>query len=101
MSIDNDVASAKPRKPALLNRTLLLFLFAMVLANIGNNMYGSLLPLYLEDLGAAVAQIGLFFTLSQIVPLALQILGGWVSDSVGRLRAVALGSLAGLLPTPR
>jgi MFS family permease len=83
-------------KPPLLSRSMLLFLFAMVLANMGNNMYGSLLPLYLKDLGAVVAQIGLFFTLSQIVPLALQILGGWVSDSVGRLRAVALGSLAGL-----
>ncbi len=71
-------------------------MFAMVLANVGNAMYGALLPLYLKDLGAAVAQIGLFFTLSQIVPLALQILGGWVSDSVGRLRAVAFGSLAGI-----
>jgi MFS family permease len=90
------MTSAPARKPPLLSRTLLLFMFAMVLANIGGNMYGSLLSLYLEDLGAAVAQIGLFFTLSQIIPLALQILGGWVSDSIGRLRSVALGSLAGL-----
>jgi MFS family permease len=81
----------------LLNRLLLLFMIAMVLANIGGEMYGSLLPLYLKELNANVAQIGLFFTLSQVVPLALQILGGWISDTLGRLRSIAIGSLAGNL----
>ncbi len=38
----------------------------------------------------------MFFTLSQIVPLALQILGGWISDSLGRLRSIAMGSVAGV-----
>jgi hypothetical protein len=31
-------------------------------------MYGPLLPLYLKSLNASVVQIGLFFTLSQIIP---------------------------------
>jgi MFS family permease len=60
-------------------------------------MYGALLPLYLKDLNANVVQVGLFFTLSQIVPLALQILGGWLSDSLGRLRSIAMGSVAGVV----
>jgi MFS family permease len=81
----------------MLTPSLLLFMIAMILANIGGEMYGPLLPLYLKDLGASVAQIGLFFTLAQIVPLALQILGGWISDTLGRLRSIALGSLAGNL----
>lgn len=81
----------------LLNQTLLAFMVAMIFANIGGNMYGALLPLYLKELGANVVQIGLFFTLSQIIPLALQILGGWISDTLGRLRSIALGSLAGNL----
>lgn len=81
----------------LLNRMLLLFMVAMVLANMGGNMYMPLLPLYLKELKASVVQVGLFFTLSQIVPLALQILGGWISDSLGRLRSIALGSVAGVL----
>jgi MFS family permease len=89
--------TAPAKKTPLLSKNLYLFLFAMVLANIGGSMYGPLLPLYLQDLGAAITQIGLFFTLSMIIPLALQILGGWVSDSVGRLRAIAFGSLAGCL----
>ena len=92
------IADTRPAKPApLLSNTLLLFLLAMILANIGGNMYGALMPLYLKDLGASVVQIGLFFTLSQIVPLALQILGGWISDTLGRLRSIALGSVAGNL----
>ncbi|HEY61970.1 MAG TPA: MFS transporter, partial [Anaerolineae bacterium] len=73
-----------------------LFMFAMVLANIAGEMYGSILPLYLKDLNASVVQIGLFFTLSRILPLVLQILGGWISDSLGRLRSIAWGSIAGV-----
>jgi MFS family permease len=81
----------------LLNKNLLLFMVAMVLANIGSNMYDPLLPLYLRELKADVAQVGLFFTLQMVVPLVLQILGGWISDSLGRLRSIAYGSLAGML----
>ncbi len=81
----------------LLNKMLLLFMVAMILANMGGEMYGMLLPLYLKELNASVVQIGLFFTISQVVPLVVQILGGWVSDSLGRLRSIALGSVAGNL----
>jgi MFS family permease len=84
-------------KKPLLNRTLKLFMFAMVLANIAGNMYGVLLPLYLKELNASVVQVGLFFTLARIIPLALQILGGWISDTLGRLRSIALGSIAGVI----
>ena len=85
------------KKQPLLSGLLILFLAAMVMANIGGNMYGSLMPLYLRDLGSTVPQIGLFFTISQIVPLFLQILGGWISDSLGRLRAIAIGSVFGVI----
>jgi len=56
----------------------------------------TMLPLYLKHLGASVMQVGIFFTVSQIVPLILQVLGGWVSDTIGRLKSVAIGSLIGL-----
>ncbi len=92
----NTSSTQTPKKIPLLNPTLLWFMLAMVLANIGGNMYRSMLPLYLKDLNASVVQVGLFFTLSQIIPLALQILGGWISDSLGRLRSIAFGSLAGM-----
>ena len=85
------------KKQPLLSGVLILFLTAMIFANIGGSMYDGLLPLYLKDLDADIKQIGLFFTLAQIVPLFLQILGGWVSDSLGRLRAIAIGSVFGVL----
>jgi MFS family permease len=83
--------------PPLLNRQLKLFIGAMVLANIAANMSGPLLPNYLTELNATPEQVGIFFTISRILPLALQILGGWLSDSLGRLRSIAIGSVAGVL----
>lgn len=88
---------AEIQKRPLLSGILILFLAAMIFANIGGNMYDGLMPLYLQDLDASIPQIGLFFTLSQIVPLLLQILGGWISDSLGRLRAIAIGSVFGVI----
>ncbi|NWG33593.1 MAG: MFS transporter [Chloroflexi bacterium] len=85
------------KKTPLLSGLLILFLAAMIFANIGGNMYGALMPLYLKDLGSSIGQIGLFFTISQIVPLFLQILGGWISDTLGRLRAIAIGSVFGVI----
>jgi MFS family permease len=93
--MDNTTGTVKTEP--LLNKMLLLFMFAMILANLGGEMYGMLLPLYLKELNASVVQIGLFFTISQIVPLVVQILGGWISDSLGRLRSIAIGSVAGNL----
>ena len=89
--------AAKPvAKTRIISNTLIVFMVAMVFANIASEMYVSMLPLYMKYLGADVVQIGLFFTLSQIVPLILQVLGGWVSDTIGRLRSVAIGSIIGL-----
>jgi len=84
------------KKKPLLTGFILLFLLAMILANMGGQMYMPLMSIYIRNLGASVPQIGLFFTLSSIVPLALQILGGWISDTLGRLRAIAIGSVVGI-----
>jgi MFS family permease len=84
------------RKEPLLNSWLLLFLFAMILANIGGAMYDPILPLYLQQLDASISDVGWFFTLSRILPLAMLILGGYISDSLGRLRSIAMGSIAGV-----
>jgi MFS family permease len=81
------------KKPPLLNTTLRWFLFAMILANISGGMIFTLLAVYLAQLGASVGQIGLVFSIASIVPLALQLIGGWLSDSIGRLRTIAIGSV--------
>lgn len=86
----------EPKRP-LLSPVMRLFLVTMILANVAGAMYGGFLPLYLKSLGADIAQIGVFFTITQIIPLALQILGGWISDSLGRLKSIAAGSISGVI----
>lgn len=81
----------------LLSPRMLLFLTAMALTEATGAMTAVQIPVYLRWLGAEVSQVGLFFTLSAIVPLALLVLGGWLSDAIGRLRAIALGSLSGVV----
>src|SRR5688572_5218421 len=80
------------RQP-LLTPALKLFMFTMILANIAGSMHHTLLPIYLQELGADIANIGMFFTIAATVPLLMQIVGGWLSDSMGRLQAIAVGSL--------
>lgn len=77
---------------AILNINLRWFLLAMILANTAGQMAYSLLSLYLVEMGASVSQVGLVFTVAALVPMVLQILGGWLSDTIGRLRAIALGA---------
>jgi MFS family permease len=80
--------STKP----LLNPSLRWFLVGMIAANIAGQMAYSLLSIYLLEMGATVGQVGLVFTIASLVPTGLQIFGGWLSDTIGRLRAIALGS---------
>ena len=84
------------RRP-LLNVNLRWFLLAMILANIAGQMAYSMLSLYLIDLGASVSQVGLVFTVASLVPTILQLFGGWLSDTIGRLRAIAIGSSVAVL----
>jgi MFS family permease len=79
-------------KSKLLTPLLAWFLVAMILANIAGQMLYTLLAVYLADLGASVTQVGLVFTLASIVPMVLQIFGGWLSDSIGRLKTIAIGA---------
>ncbi len=85
------------KKDPLLSPILRWFMFAMVLANISGNMGMMLIPLYLNEEGASITEIGLVFTILSIVSLVLQVFGGWISDSIGRLKAIALGSIGGVV----
>jgi len=85
------------KKEPLLTPVLRWFMFAMVLANISGNMGMMLIPLYLKESGASITEIGFVFTILSVVSLALQVFGGWISDSIGRLKAIAIGSVGGVL----
>lgn len=81
---------------ALLPVKFQVLLISMVIANVGSGIFGPFLALYVKHLGADVGQVGLYFTLMAISPVAFRILGGWFSDSFGRVQTVAVGSFAGL-----
>ncbi len=82
-------------KKPLLSPLLLMFMGTMILANVAAQMIFPLESLYVQELGANVAQVGLFFTAASVAPLLFQLFGGWLSDSIGRLQAIAIGSVCG------
>lgn len=76
---------------------MLVFLLGIAFAEASYTMTMVQVPVFLRELGADIRQVGLFFTLALIFPLLLRIFGGWLSDSIGRLRAIWLGCLAGTI----
>ena len=88
---------AAQKKEPILSPIMRWFMFSMILANIASAMYPMLLPIYLTEIGASIQQVGLVFTVVSLVSLLLQIFGGWVSDSIGRLKSIAIGSIGGVM----
>lgn len=88
--------AAQP-KQQFLTPLMRWFLFASILANIAGAMYPIMMSIYLTELGATIGQVGMVFSLSSVVILVLQVFGGWISDRIGRLKAIAIGSVGGIL----
>ncbi|HNB54902.1 MAG TPA: MFS transporter, partial [Anaerolineales bacterium] len=57
-------------------------------------------PLYLAEQHATPAQIGLFFSVLALGRLGVGLIGGWLADTYGHLRALLLGSLVGVFAFP-
>jgi MFS family permease len=87
----------KPTQQPLQTGNFLFFLIGIALVEASRTMTMVQIPIFLRELGADIRQVGLFFTLSMIFPLLLRIFGGWISDRIGRLRAIWIGSIAGAL----
>jgi MFS family permease len=81
----------------LITRRILLLFIGRTFAEATRAMTVVQIPIFLRELGASVSEIGMFFTLAMILPLLFRLLGGWMSDNIGRLRAMWFGSLAGIL----
>jgi len=85
------------RTSPILNRNLVIFLTGIALAELSYTLTMVQIPIYLVELGASVGNIGTFFSIALITPMLLQIFGGWLSDTLGRLRVIQYGGLAGIL----
>jgi MFS family permease len=96
LTVRNTNMTQATKKPIITGH-LLIFLVAMLFVEASYSMTTVQVPVFLRELGADIRQIGSFFTISLIFPLLLRILGGWISDSIGRLRALQIGSVFGVL----
>lgn len=76
---------------------LKILLVSMILANIGSRVYRPFLSLYVLSLGGSVAMVGFFFTFDTIASALLRPFGGWISDSIGRLQTVGIGTVFGFI----
>lgn len=85
-----------PSFRSLLTKRMIVFFIGFFCVEATQAMTMVQIPIFLREIGASVSDVGLFFTLSMIFILSLRILGGWASDSFGRLRAMWLGSLIGI-----
>jgi MFS family permease len=80
-----------------IDRRIVIFLIGMALTQFSTVMPLIQIPVYIRELGASIIDVGVFFTVSMIFPLLVKLLGGWLSDSLGRLRVIFIGSLTGVL----
>ena len=76
---------------------LKILTLSMILANIGGRIFRPFLSLYIIALGGTVVQVGIFFTIDTIVTALMRPFGGWLSDTIGRLQAVGIGTVFGLI----
>ncbi len=72
------------------------FYTAKVLANLGAFAFLPFLPLYLTDREAGIMEVGIFFSALAAARLIFGLVGGWLADTVGHLRGLALGSAFGV-----
>lgn len=80
-----------------LPRDLKILLYSTILANTSGRMIDPFMPLYILALGGTVAQVGLFFTVNTLAAALMRPAGGWFSDAIGRVQAVAIGGVFSLL----
>lgn len=83
--------------PRFLTRRNVIFLLGIGLGEASMSMSMVQVPVYLRELGASITDVGIFFTISLAFPILVRIFGGWLADTIGQLRVIFLGSLAGIL----
>lgn len=76
-----------------LEHNILVLLAALLAIGMGEELWVRFLPKYLEILGASVVAIGAYGSFKRIVDTLYQYPGGWISDALGRKKALVLFNL--------
>jgi MFS family permease len=80
-----------------LERNILVMLFAIVLLGLGEELWVSFVPKYLEALGAGVFVWAAYRTLKDVLDAIYQYPGGVLTDRLGRRRALVLFNLLAII----
>jgi len=80
-----------------LERNILVMLVAMVLLGLGEELWVSFVPKYLEALGAGVFVWAAYRTLKDVLDAIYQYPGGVLTDRLGRRRALVLFNLLAII----
>jgi MFS family permease len=80
-----------------LERNLLVLLGALVLLGLGEELWSSFVPKYLEALGAGVFVWSAYQALKDLLDAIYQYPGGFVADRLGRRRALVLFNLLAIV----
>lgn len=80
-----------------LERNILVMLVAIVLLGLGEELWVSFVPKYLEALGAGVFIWATYQTLKDVLDAIYQYPGGVLTDRLGRRRALVLFNLLAIL----
>lgn len=81
---------ARLRSYFALERDILVVSAGMLLLGFGEQLWKKFAPKYLETLGAPILAIGLYGTIQDTLDGLYQYPGGWLSDRLGRRRALIL-----------
>jgi len=73
-----------------LEHKIVVLLGALFVIGMGEELWVRFMPKYLEALGASAAAIGVYGSFKRIVDTLYQYPGGWLSDRLGRKRALTL-----------
>jgi MFS family permease len=95
---------ARPKHPLnglrdylALEPNILVLLVGLFVIGMGEELWVRFMPKYLEGLGATIVIIGTFASFMKVVDALYQYPGGWLSDRLGRKRALVMFTIIAIL----
>ena len=85
------------REYLALEPNILVLLAGLFVIGLGEALWVRFMPKYLEGLGATIVIIGTFASFKKVVDTLYQYPGGWLSDLLGRKRALVMFTLIAIV----